>query len=226
MILQRRIIITEDGSQSVFDEKTGESFHSHFGAISESQHIFIDAGLRFASENKSELSILEIGFGTGLNALLTAVYCDKEEKIVTFSALEAYPLSTEILDNIQYHRLIENVNAKLYFRLLHSAGNTPVSISKNFLFALTNSRLEEWNGSKNEFDLVYFDAFSPEAQPELWTGEIFEKMFNCLKPGGILVTYSCKGIVKRAMKSAGFLIQKLPGPKGKREILRAIKPKK
>lgn len=216
--------MTEDGSQSVFDEKTGESFHSHFGAVSESQHIFIDAGLRFAVENKSELSVLEIGFGTGLNALLTAVYCDKEEKRVTYSALEAYPLSTEILDNIQYYRLIENVNAEHYFRLLHSAADVSISLSKNFLFTLANSRLEEWKGRESEFDLVYFDAFSPEAQPELWTGEIFDKMFNCLKPGGVLVTYSCKGIVKRAMKSAGFLIEKLPGPKGKREILRALKP--
>lgn len=220
----RKIMLTDDGSQTVYDEKTGESFHSHFGALSESKHIFIEAGLRFASQNKTELSILEIGFGTGLNALLTAVYCDNNEKKVTYSALEAYPLTSEILENIHYFRLIDNENAEEYFNKLHSVINVSVSINNHFKFALTNSRLEEWEGIENEFDLVYFDAFSPEVQPELWTDEIFRKMFHCLKSGGVLVTYCCKGIVKRAMKSAGFMIVKLPGPKGKREILRATKP--
>lgn len=220
----RSIVITEDGSQTVFDPASGESFHSRFGARSESEWIFIEAGYRYAIKGKNQLSILEIGFGTGLNALLTSFNCKKDLSKINYVALEAYPLPKEIISTLSYFELIDDPQSESEFHCLHSAHNKEMMVNNLLSFTLLNLKLEDWEGSDKEFDLVYFDAFSPEAQPELWTEGIFRKLYFCMKPGGVLVTYCCKGIVKRALKSAGFNIEKLPGPKGKREILRAIKP--
>lgn len=222
--MERKIILTEDGSLSVFDAITGESFHSHFGAKAESEWIFIDAGYHYSKTQKPRLSILEVGFGTGLNALLTSSCAVRDKIPIDFTAIEAFPLTKNLTESLNYPKLMNDSEAEVYFKALHTGGNEKIKINNFFDFTLIHSKLENWKGAENQFDLVYFDAFSPEVQPELWTEEIFRKVFFSMKAGGTLVTYSCKGIVKRAMKSAGFMIEKLPGPKGKREILRAIKP--
>lgn len=222
--MERKIILTDDGSQSVYDDKTGESFHSHFGAKAESEWIFIEAGYQFSKVQKKELSVFEVGFGTGLNALLTSICAVQDKIAVDYTAIEAFPLSDAIVERLSYSKLVSDPDADAYFRALHSGGKDMIKINNYLTFRLINNNLENWTGAENQFDLVYFDAFSPEVQPELWTEDIFSKVFFSMKAGGTLVTYSCKGIVKRAMKEAGFIIEKLPGPKGKREILRALKP--
>lgn len=222
--MERKIILTDDGSLSVFDNETGESFHSRFGAKAESEWIFIDAGYHFSKSEKKEMSVFEVGFGTGLNALLTSICAVQDKIAVEYTAIEAFPLSNDIAERLSYSKLVSDPEAEVYFRALHSGVTEKIKINNYVNFRLINSKIENWEGAENQFDLVYFDAFSPEVQPELWTEDIFSKVFFSMKEGGALVTYSCKGIVKRAMKSAGFLIEKLPGPKGKREILRAIKP--
>lgn len=222
--MERKIILTDDGSSSVFDDETGESYHSRFGAKTESEWIFIEAGYHFSKSEKNELSVFEVGFGTGLNALLTSIYAVRDKISIDYTAIEAFPLTKDITENLYYPELLNDPEAEVYFKTLHAGGNAKTKINNFFTFTLIHSKLENWKGAENQFDLVYFDAFSPEVQPELWTQEIFSNIFSCMKSGGTLVTYSCKGIVKRALKANGFIIEKLPGPKGKREILRALKP--
>ena len=212
-----KIITTGDGSHSLLSSVFGEQYHSTFGAIQESMHIFIEAGFKKAAERKMRLNILEMGTGTGLNLILTLKY--QENRTINYTGIEAFPPSTETLKQLNYPgklQLPEDILLKIY-------NDNPGTLNKSFRYNILISTLQETVFPQNLFDVVYFDAFSPEIQPELWTGEIFSKISKAMVSGGILTTYSSKGIVKRALKSSGFQIEKLPGPPGKREFLRAVK---
>lgn len=222
--LQLELKITSDGSHTLYVPELNEHYHSIHGAIQESQHIFVDAGLKMFIGNKNEINILEIGFGTGLNALLTLQECSATNSIISYNGIEAYPLFPEIYSQLNYVSLLKTEDSKRYFKMLHEAEwGRQIEINKWFFLKKIQSDIRSYLFPVNEFDLIYFDAFGPDVQPDLWTEEIFTNIYKSLKTGGILITYSCKGIVKRALKNAGFLIEKLPGPPGKREILRSLK---
>lgn len=211
---KQKIIQTEDNSSTVFSERYGEHYHSTFGAINESQHIFIDAGLKYVS--KSRISIFEMGFGTGLNAYLTLKYAKESQKDIEYTGLEKHPVTKDIYENLSF-----SVDPK-FIDIQESEWNTWQLIEEGFSLKKVEADLMSYK-HVGFYDLVYFDAFSPDVQPQLWTEEIFSRIYKQLNNGGVLMTYSVKGVVKRALKSVGFKIEKLPGPIGKREILRATK---
>ncbi len=205
---------------TLFSLMAGEHYHSTFGAIQESAHIFIRAGLDPFIGKKETIHIFEMGFGTGLNALLTYLRSEDTGQKIYYYGLEAFPVSMETVKELNYAELL-NTDMDLFLKLHKS--DSSATISPGFFFEKKINTLEKSILPSDTFDVVYFDAFSPEAQPGLWTSEIFEKIFRAMKTGGVLTTYSCKGTVKRALKAAGFQLEKLPGPPGKREFLRATK---
>lgn len=222
--IQPEIIRTEDGSDSLFLPGLSESYHSKFGAISESRHVFIEAGLKKIFGQKT-VSILEIGFGTGLNALLTLAETRAGLNSINYHTIEPFPLPMEILKKLNYTTLPEFMKYHdLFYNLHTSPFNTPVFITDKFQLLKDNRKFQEIEFDPDHYHLVYFDAFSPEVQPDLWTSGIFKKLFGLLTSGGVLVTYCAKGMVRRNMKDAGFIVERLAGPRGKREMLRASKP--
>lgn len=217
------LLETRDGSHTLFSTDFGYTYHSRFGALQESKHVFIEAGLTFKSILKKKIDILEIGFGTGLNAFLTAIEAYKKDLKIHYTAYEAFPLSTDTLLSLNYSQLIDYEEIDNLYKQIHEAPwgeKTP--INANFYLEKINDFFENIN-FQNQFDLIYFDAFAPDAQPQLWNVTMMEKMFNSLKKDGILVTYCSKGEVKRTMKNVGFVVEKLKGPPGKREMTRASK---
>jgi len=223
--MKRKIITTEDGSSSIYVEDLNESYHSIHGAIQESEHIFIKSGLLSDMlSNLDKVSILEIGFGTGLNALLTYYSAIEIQKQIHYTAVELYPITQEELQLLNYTDKLPYVGADKVFSHIHSLSWEVSGLVDNH-FTIIKHRVSalEIQLPDNTFDLVYFDAFSPTTQPELWSEDLFNKIYNSMKQGAIFVTYSTKGDVKRALKHSGFRIEKLQGPIGKREILRGIK---
>ena len=215
--------ISGDGSHTIFVPGLNEHYHSTYGAINESRHIFIEAGLNFISQKNNKINILEIDFGTGLNALLTFIEAEKQKIYINFTSLELFPLKEVVYSKLNYAEQIQYLNIKDIFSKLHYClWEQEVIFSEYFSLRKMNSSLLEYIPGYQHYDLIYFDAFGPDVQPEMWTLDVFKKMASCLKSGGALVTYSTKGTVKRNLKVAGFSIEKLPGPVGKREILRGI----
>ena len=222
--MELQIVTTRDGSNSVFSKELNEHYHSVHGAFQESTHIYIGAGLHTAAALFNDLTILEVGFGTGLNALLTLADPAVEDRKVNYVALEPFPLPLEMAGSLNYCSSYGYASYNNQFLCMHTnQAGIPVHLSENFIFTRIEEKIEEVQFAGSMFNIVYFDAFSPQVQPKLWTTEIFFKIFTFMQPGGILVTYSCKGSVKRALKTAGFRVENLPGPQGKREITRAVK---
>ncbi len=216
-----KVVVSNDGSSTLFSSRFGEHYHSTFGAVQESKHIFIGAGLAPLTSKNSMLNIFEVGFGTGLNALLTLQYAFKNNLRVNYVAVEAFPVDKQEVTGLNYPGLL-NVDTAV-FEAMHKVSETAVDITPFFSLKVIKGTLQETDLEHHFFDLIYFDAFSPETQPEMWQQSCFEKIYAAMKRGGVLTTYSCKGSVKRALKAAGFSIEKLPGPPGKREFLRAQK---
>ena len=213
---------TRDGSHTLFSEMAGEHYHSTYGAVQESGHIFIRAGLEGYRKPVEELHVLEIGFGTGLNALLTLMWAEKNRQKVRYLGVEAFPLPEETVKKLNFSSFLGQPESNLLS--LHRSRHRK-AVTSFFSMELLIRKFQDFFAESNIFDVVFFDAFSPESQPEMWTQEGFAKLFHALSDGGVLVTYSCKGTVKRALKAAGFRIEKLPGPPGKREFLRALAQK-
>jgi|TARA_B110000211_G_scaffold74259_1_gene86544 tRNA U34 5-methylaminomethyl-2-thiouridine-forming methyltransferase MnmC len=209
----RHIKTSADGSLTLWVPKLDEYYHSIHGALTESQHVFINAGLK--SLALPEVRVLEVGLGTALNARLTLE--QKGSTLIHYTALEKFPLSTEEID------LIARSNMQQEGLILRCEPFVPTELIPGFHFELITTDLRLFDSEESSFDLIYFDAFAPSAQPELWTDEVFEKMFKILAKGGCLVTYCAKGVVKRSMKAAGFEVERLPGPPRKREMTRAWK---
>lgn len=218
----RKIVPTEDGSSTVFLPELNQHYHSIYGAMQESLHVFMKMGWNVMAETENEISILEIGFGTGLNALLVLEECLKDDsKNVKYTSLENYPLSVEDVKQLNY---VENdLKKELFLRLHESEWYEEVKILDNFSLHKIQIKLEDFIPVANKYNLIFFDAFAPDFQPELWTEEIFRKLFLSMKNGGVLVTYCAKGQVRRNMIAAGFTVERLEGPPGKREMLRARK---
>lgn len=215
------IIITADGSHSLYIKELDEHYHSIHGAIQESKHVFIEAGLKYLS-SRSSLHILEVGFGTGLNAFLTAIEPSTAKLPIHYTSIEPYPLEPATFELLNYPELIAPDKKEL-FKLIHeSKWEEDIPLLEHFVLHKRKAKLAELEFSK-KFDLIYFDAFAPRVQPELWTEEIFSKLFLCMSTNACLLTYCAKGEVKRTMKKAGFVVEALPGPPRKREMVRAIK---
>lgn len=215
---------TKDGSTTLYVPELNEHYHSINGALQESMHVFIRAGLEFAWQNLPEITILEVGFGTGLNALLTLQQSLLHQKGVFYHTLEKYPLLPELINQMHFEKFILNPELLDYLTPLHSAiWNQAVTISPDFTLLKSEADLQTCVLPQNHYDLIYFDAFAPEKQPELWTDAVFMKLFTALKPQGCLVSYCAKGSFKRSLKAAGFAVHALPGPAGKREMTRAVK---
>ncbi len=212
--------MTGDGSHTLFDDKTGENYHSVHGAIQESEHVFIMAGLNLFKDSQTAVHIFEVGFGTGLNALLAYRWAETKNILIEYQSVELYPVSLEVAARLNYPRLL-NMDKQVFYKM-HQCGNEKTDISGYFALQKYSMSLQEIRLPDNTFDVVFFDAFSPGTQPAMWTEEIFGKMASAMKREGVLTTYSTKGTVKRALKANGFRIEKLPGPPGKREILRAM----
>ena len=222
--MKREIINTGDGSTTIHLPEWNEQYHSIHGAIQEARHVFIEMGFKKAIEkNPDAISILEIGFGTGLNALVTWQEAIHKQVKILYTGVEAYPIEANEVKNLNFSAEIKEEGAPKIFELLHTLSwELPQQLTSNFLLHKQKKFFEEIDEIA-KYDLVYFDAFGARVQPELWTAAIFSKMFQALKPGGILVTYAAKGSVRRAMLEVGLSVEKLPGPPGKREMLRATK---
>lgn len=221
------IFVTQDGSHSITASRFGVSYHSKYGAITESRHVFIQSGLYPLLLNKpAKISILEMGFGTGLNALLSYHETANRPVEVYYEAIEGFPISIIAAQNLNYPQLIDEnevVQLNAVFAQMHQMPwEQEIAISPHFTLQKRLGNLEELLFTPR-FDLIYFDAFAPSAQPELWTADIMQKMYEALHPGGVLVTYCAKGEFKRTLKTVGFMVERLPGPPGKREMTKAIK---
>jgi len=216
----QEIIITEDGSHTIYVPELGEHYHSVHGAIQESEHIFIKCGLRTC--NADPLKIFEAGFGTGLNAFLTAIEASIQKRRIIYTAIEKYPLSGSVTGKLNYKEFFPSGYSFL-FDVIHSAQwDRFENITDYFTLNKIKCDLARYEAVE-KFDLIYFDAFGPDKQPEMWTDEIFSKISEMSVRDGILVTYSAKGRVRRSLKGAGFDVALLPGPPGKRHITRAVK---
>jgi len=212
---------TADGSHTLFVPSLNEHYHSTFGAVQESNHVFIEAGFSYVSKHQ-EINILEVGFGTGLNALLTAL--NKGDHRISYTALEAYPVQKAIIDRLNYPEMTGlNGSSEIFNRLHLVDWEHFIEIVPGFNLRKIHTKIEVCDLPDNFFHLVYFDAFAPNVQPELWTDEIFRKIHRATAPGGILVTYSSKGLVKQNLRAAGFGVERLTGAAGKRHMLRALK---
>tara|TARA_R110000787_G_scaffold271063_4_gene378170 strand:- start:6548 stop:7210 length:663 start_codon:yes stop_codon:yes gene_type:complete len=219
--LKREIIITSDGSTTIQIPEWNEQYHSIHGAIQEAYHVFIKQGLE--SISKKKLSILEIGFGTGLNGFITFLEAQKNNLTIEYVGVEAYPVVPEEIEKLNYVSELNASHSTNVFETFHNCSwEEKHQITTDFSLIKRKQFFNEIV-DKNKFDLIYFDAFGARLQPELWTEEIFSKMFTAMKSNGTLVTYSAKGSVRRAMQSVGFVVERLPGPPGKREMLRAVK---
>lgn len=219
--MPRELFLTEDGSHSVRIPELNVTYHSRHGAIQESVHVFIESGLKYLS--KKSITILEAGFGTGLNALLSLTEAEKQDLGILYDAVELYPLDRGFIASLNYLTLLQLPHLVNEFSLMHACEwNVASKISGHFALKKIRGDLRHVELTGN-YDLVYFDAFDPVVQPELWTTEVFKKLYDACNAGGVLVTYCSKGIVRKAMTEAGFSVSKIPGPKGKREIVRALK---
>ena len=219
--MKREIIQTNDGSTTIHIEEWDECYHSKFGAIQEAQHVFIKNGLSLF-ENKT-ISILEIGFGTGLNTFITFLESQKLNQSIDYVGVEAYPVSPEEVLLMNYVPALRAENERGIFDKMHECNwEEQIILRNDFVFTKRNQFFQDIDDLE-KFDLIYFDAFGYRVQPELWSTVIFEKMYKALKPNGILVTYAARGVIKRSMVEVGFTVEKLAGPPGKREMFRASK---
>ncbi len=217
-------VMTSDGSKTIFNEQVGENYHSRHGALQESKHVFLHSGLNYYLEGKAEkkASILEVGFGTGLNFLVTAEHCIKNQIQLSYTGIEAFPLTQSMITETGYN---EYISEKLWdsFLINYSVAlNSMTQINDACSLQIAAKKLLDFQ-SENLFDVIYFDAFAAVHQPEMWNLESLNQICKFVKPGGVFVTYAITGELKRAMKSLGFSIEKAPGAAGKREMLRSVK---
>lgn len=221
--MQRNIVLTGDGSATIHIPEINVSYHSKHGAIQESMHIYIGTALDHYHKlfpGEASLAIFEMGFGTGLNALLTCQYAQTQGLNIYYEAIETAPLTAEEITAINHASLVQD---EASFAQIHQAAwSTDTRINDKFTLRKIQGDIASYR-STQQFHIIYFDAFAPEAQPELWTENIFKKLYDMLLPSGVLVTYCSKVVVQRGMRGAGFIVSKEPGPWGKREILRAVK---
>jgi tRNA U34 5-methylaminomethyl-2-thiouridine-forming methyltransferase MnmC len=220
--LEKEIIITSDGSTTIYIPEWKEHYHSTHGAIQESNHVFIKHGLNLLKTD-SNIDILELGFGTGLNCFITYLFAKEHHLNINYTGVEAYPLKPEEIQQLNYVTALNEAKEHDAFDQIHSLPWEEKHHISEFFTLVKQEKFIEAINDHNKYNLIYFDAFGPQVQPELWTEIIFYNMYSALKPRGILVTYSAKGSVRRAMQAVGFKVERLAGPPGKREMLRGVK---
>ncbi|PWH85508.1 tRNA (5-methylaminomethyl-2-thiouridine)(34)-methyltransferase MnmD [Brumimicrobium oceani] len=220
--MKRQIITTKDGSKTLYLPDLYEHYHSNHGALQEAMHVFIKSG--WDEIEKDHVNILEVGFGSGLNAIITVNASLKDNKKVYYAGLEAFPVTQEEVDLLGYAELEDIEPVKTEFNKMHATKwDVPEEINELFTLEKIQQKMEDFVPKKESFDLIYFDAFGPRAQPFMWTDEVLSKMYDALSTNGIFVTYCAKGDVRRSLIALGFEVEKIPGPPGKREMLRARK---
>jgi len=218
--MKREIIVTNDGSNSLYIPEMDETYHSVHGAIQEAKHVFIDNGLKLF--NQHSLRVFEVGFGTGLNALLSNQYSRANSVTITYHSIEAFPVEVEVVNNLNYNDLIDE--SAIYFNVIHSCEwGIEKLICDTFRLKKIEAKMEGFEPELNFYEIVFVDAFGPRAQSEMWSLPILQKMHGCLIGGGKLVTYCAQGQFKRDLKSIGFKVENVPGPPGKREMTIATK---
>ena len=220
------IITTSDGSHSLLNTTLNETYHSTHGALQESIHVFIENGFEFLLQHSpsSEINILEIGFGTGLNVLLTVQSSARIDRTINYTSLEAFPIDYNLAQQLNYPAMMKMQDAEVLFNILHHLPwNKVEEVSSNFHLTKRHAKLEKTDLEIEKFDLIYYDAFAPGKQPEMWELPILRKVTAAMKPQGVFVTYCAKGQVKRDLKSLGLRVETLPGPPGKKEMVRAVK---
>ena len=221
-----QLIATKDGSHSLLNLQLDETYHSRHGAVQESMHVFIKNGLQHWLEQhpSQDVSIFEVGMGTGLNVLLTLQEAISSDRIFYYTTLEPFPVLSEIIDQLNYAEFVEDTSLQPLFPEIHdSPWEQEVPLCKNFIFKKLQNTVQEATLKPTAFDVIYFDAFAPNKQPNLWTYEILDKVTSLLRPGGVWVTYAAKGQMKRDLKALGLEVETLPGPPGKAEMVRAKK---
>ncbi len=216
------LIETQDGSHSLHSDRFGVSYHSKYGAIQESQHVFLKSGLGVVLPAKESVRIFEMGFGSGLNAYLSLLAAEKAKKQIYYEAVEAYPLTPEQASELNYPAQLSEDQKP--FQALHEVEWGKEEVITPFFQLLKWQQTLQEAPLTGKFDVVYYDAFGPRAQPELWELPALKKVYDAMNNGGVFVTYCAKGAVKRTMKEIGFQVEGLPGPPGKREMTRAVKP--
>ncbi len=219
--MKTELIITEDGSHSLYVPELNEHYHSLHGAVNESNHVFIKEGL--LRLNKEQLSIFEVGFGTGLNAFLTYNMATELNLRVVYHTIDTYRLPESLFAKLNYPEICLVEDKDPFLKIHNSEWNSKVRLSDQFELLKISADIRDYT-LDSMYDLIYFDAFAPDKQPELWEFPVFEKIFSSMKPGGILVTYSAKGDVRRLLCRIGFSVEKRPGPGRKRHMTLAIKP--
>lgn len=222
---EKKLLITEDGSHTIFVPELNETYHSTHGAIQESTYVFIHQGLQFFLEKRQKklVNVFEVGFGTGLNALLSALFAAENEYFIQYKSIEAYPLEKSEIEQLNYINLIKNQHAKEIFDKIHTCSwEAWEAISPNFQLFKVNQKLQDYERSEC-YDVCLFDAFAPSKQPEMWRMNLLEKVYTSLVRHGIFVTYCAKGQLKRDLRAIGFQVETLPGPPGKKEMVRGIK---
>lgn len=219
--MEQKIITTNDGSKTIYLPHLDETYHSSHGAVQEAIHVFIKHGVQMVEQN--DIRIFEMGFGTGLNALLSYVESEKAGIHISYSGIEAYPVDLDVAMQMNYCALIGKEHQSKFEQLHKADWETLNQLSHLFSFEKIHAKIEDYLLEKEQVDVVFYDAFGPRAQEDMWKPEILQKMYDLLKPNGFLVTYCAKGQVKRDLKSLGFEIEPLPGPPGKREMTRAWK---
>lgn len=221
--MKREIEVTNDGSHTLFVPELNEHYHSTNGAIDEARHVFINSALAHCA--KKNINVLEIGFGTGLNALLTMIEADIKELSINYTSLELFPVDMSDVELLNFAELIDNATHELFIDLHYAHWNKSQAITPNFMLHKMNTDFRKVESTifDDKFDVVYFDAFGPDKQPDMWQPDLFEKLYASMNDGGIITTYSAKGSIRRMMQSIGFMVERLPGPIGKREMLRGVK---
>ncbi|MFA6947039.1 MAG: tRNA (5-methylaminomethyl-2-thiouridine)(34)-methyltransferase MnmD, partial [Pedobacter sp.] len=216
--------LTSDGSKTLFNKEVGEHYHSRHGALQESEHVFLNTGMRYFLEKSGlkKVKILEVGFGTGLNFLITANFCLVNNIQLDYTGIEAFPLKPELIGNTGYESYISPDIWDSFTSQYEEALKSEVKIGQSCSLKIVPEKMLDFDSSEH-FDVVYFDAFAAVHQPDMWNPEALEHITKFLKPGGVFVTYAITGDLKRTMKNLGFTIEKAPGAAGKREMLRAVK---
>ncbi|MES1221534.1 MAG: tRNA (5-methylaminomethyl-2-thiouridine)(34)-methyltransferase MnmD [Bacteroidota bacterium] len=224
--MNRDVIPTKDGSLTIYVPEMNATYHSIHGAILESQHVYINSGLLYTLEKfyrDSPLFVLEMGFGTGLNALLTLIESENTKRNIHYTSIELFPLQADEINVLNYCQLLNRPGLIPIFNMIHECEwEKEISITPYFTLLKRKCSLLDYN-TELQYNIIYFDAFDPSVQPELWTAEIFARIYSILSPGAVLVTYCSKGDVRRIIIKTDFTVEKLAGPPGKREITRAIK---
>jgi len=218
--LNLKIIHTKDGSSTLYSPTFNEHYHSVFGAINESKHVFIEAGFNFL--NLPSIKIFEIGFGTGLNALLTYLESAKKEITVEYTGIELYPVTQDVIQQLNYTQFLSDEAKKTFDQFLEVSWNKKIEISNHFHLTKIKADFNDYLFTE-KYNLIFFDAFAPEKQPALWSHQNFTKIYEAMDTHGVLTTYSSKGLVKQNLRNVGFQLERLPGPEGKRHMLRAVK---